>query len=302
VATKNGITVDELEAFIQKATTVLLAIREKRERPVTDTKSITSWNALQISALCEAYEAFGNEVYRKDAIQLMHRILSEAVSGENILQHVVYSKGKKMNGYLEDYAFTISALIDLYEITFDEKWLMQAKAFTDYSLTHYHDDGDGLFWFTSDLDEKLIARKKEISDNVIASSNSEMANALYRLSILFEEKKYADLSARMLKAAESNISRYPSSYSNWLSLMMNFTHPTEEIVITGDRADQERKEIAAYYFPRTIFCGGSNPSSALPLLENRFLQGKTLIYVCRNKTCKLPVESSRMALSALLEK
>jgi uncharacterized protein YyaL (SSP411 family) len=302
IATLNSVTVNELSDFILKAKSLLLKEREKREKPVTDKKIIVSWNCMQISALCSAYQAYGNESYRKEAIKSMNKILQEASSDEHSLLHVIKAKAKNVNGYMEDYAFAISALINLYEITFDERWLTKAKNFTDFTLKHFYDDAEGMFWFTSDLDERLIARKKEISDNVTSSSNSEMANALFKLNVLFEEKRYEEISTRMLKAAEGNISRYPSSYSNWLNLLMNFTNPTDEIVITGEKADEERKILSSYYLPQAIFCGKNDNKSNLPLLQNRFQQGKTLIYICRNKTCKLPVENSQLALTTLSAK
>ena len=299
IASMHAVKINELNDFISKSKSILLKEREKREKPVTDKKAVVSWNSMQVTALCTAYQAFGNENYRTEAIKSMNRILHEASSEEHALLHVINLKAKKVNGYLEDYAFTISALINLYEVTFDEHWLREAKNFTDFTLIHFYDDSEGLFWFTSDLDEKLIARKKEISDNVASSSNSEMANALFKLNILFEENKYGEISARMLKAVENNMTRNPFSYSNWLNLMMNYTNPTDEIVILGEKADEERKALSSSYLPQAIFCGKSENTSTLPLLQNRFQQGKTLIYICRDKTCKLPVETSKMALASL---
>ena len=269
IASMHAVKINDLNDFISKSKSILLKEREKREKPVTDKKAVVSWNSMQVTALCTAYQAFGNENYRTEAIKSMNRILHEASSEEHALLHVINLKAKKVNGYLEDYAFTISALINLYEVTFDEHWLREAKNFTDFTLIHFYDDSEGLFWFTSDLDEKLIARKKEISDNVTSSSNSEMANALFKLNILFEENKYGEISARMLKAVENNMTRNPFSYSNWLNLMMNFTNPTDEIVILGEKADEERKALSSCYLPQAIFCGKNGNTGTLPRLDGK---------------------------------
>ena len=244
-------------------------------------------------------QAFGNEQYRNDALVSMNRLLQNASSDEGNLLHVAYQKGKNETGFLEDYAFTISALINVYQITFDERWLSEAKKLADYTISQYYDEEHGFFWFTSNLETALIARKKEITDNVISSSNSEMANALFKLDHILEEKKYNEIAARMMKAVEGNISHYPSSYSNWLNLLMNFTSHVDEIVICGENADVERKIMAAHYLPNAVFCGTKVSTSTLPLLQNRFRPGKTLIYICRDKTCKLPVENSLTGLASI---
>lgn len=292
IAEKFQVTLIELKQFVSETKNILLKKREERIRPVTDKKIVTSWNALQVTALCEAYEAFGNVNYKDEAIVCANRLLRDATNSKGIILHTVSKKSENELGYLEDYSFTISALIRLYEVTFDESWLVKAKTFSDYAIANFYDESDGLFWFTSNNGPKLIARKKEISDNVIPSSNSEMAHALYKLSVLYDDERLNEISTRMLSATVENLTRYPSSYSNWMNLYMSKIHPTDEIVFVGEKSESERKKLSAHYLPDAIFCGSITAKSNLPLLENRFVAGKTLIYLCRNKTCKLPVESS----------
>jgi uncharacterized protein YyaL (SSP411 family) len=299
ITTENNITTEQLHEFIKIVKPVLYSLRQKRPHPVTDKKIITSWNALHLSALCNAYEAFENEDFRAEAITIAQRILENSSGKMGEIYHLSNSKGRKETGFLDDYAFTISALIDLYEVTFDEHWLNQAKLFTDFTINNFYDESDGFFWYTSNLGEKLIARKKEILDNVIPSSNSEMAIALFRLSAFFDSAHYRDISMRMILAVESKLTGYPTSFSNWLTLLMHFTKPLSEIAIAGEHADQLRKEIATYYLPDVLFCGCTESKCELPLLQNRFQTGKTLIYICQNKTCKLPVENTSMALAEL---
>lgn len=299
IAEKFQVNLIELEQFISEAKNILLKKREERIRPVTDKKVVTSWNALQITALCEAYEAFGKVGYKDEAIVCANRLLRESTNSEGVIVHTVSKKSTNAIGYLEDYSFTISALIRLYEITFDESWLDKAKTFSEYAISNFYDKSDGLFWFTSKNGSKLIARKKEIQDNVIPSSNSEMAHALYKLSVLYDDERLNEISTRMLSATVENLTRYPSSYSNWMNLYMSKIHPTDEVVFMGEKSEAERKQVSSHYLPNAIFCGSVTAKSNLPLLENRFVTGKTLIYLCRNRTCRLPVESSSDAILLL---
>ena len=142
-------------------------------------------------------------------------------------------------------------------------------------------------------------KKKEITDNVVPASNSEMANVLFKLGDYFDNSKYSEMASHMLASVEENILNYPSSNSNWCSLMMNYTKRFTEIVVTGDEADEKRKIISACYLPEAIFAGSMSNESLLPLLENRFQKGKTLIYICSNKTCKLPIENPAEAITLL---
>ena len=176
---------------------------------------------------------------------------------------------------------------------------MHSKKFTDDAIKYFYDEDDGFFWFTSGLDPVIIARKKETIDNVIPASNSEMAKALFVLGDYFDEKNYSDIASKMLGSVEENLVQYPSSYSNWLDLMMNLTFPFNEIVITGNEAQVKRKKLAELYLPQTIFAGSTTDKNYLPLLESRFRIDKTLIYICSNKTCKMPVETAEEAVSLL---
>ncbi len=295
IAEKHGITDTELESFITKSNTILYNEREKRIRPALDKKIITSWNALQITQLCYAFQAFGDERFRKMAIDCAEGIMNHAVRN-GMLLHV---RGQKNNnGFLEDYSFTITSFILLYQITLDEKWLLQAKKFADLAIEHFYDENDGFFYF-SPVENLLIARKKEISDNVIPASNSEMANALYILGDYFEDEKYTAKAVRMANSIEENILRYPSSHSNWMNLYMNLLMPFLEIAVTGENAMDITNKFSKEYLPNAIIAGTIHENSSLPLLKNRYQNGKTFIYICRNKTCNLPTENYAEALMLL---
>ena len=299
IASLFNISKDDLKKFINLSKKILLKVRRERIPPALDKKIITSWNALQISALCVAYQSFGIEKYKTEAKICAEGILKNALSEDGMLLHVRSQKNILKTGFLEDYAFTISAFINLYQVTFEERWLIHAKKFADDAIKNYYDDVDGFFWFTSKSEPVLVARKKESTDNVIPSSNSEMANALFLLGDYFDDKNFSDIARQMLASVEPAIINYPSSFSNWAYLMMNYTKPFNEVVITGENADEYRKQLSSYYLPNALFAGSNKKTEALSLLKDRFKDGKSLIYICTNKTCKLPVDSPFEALTLL---
>jgi uncharacterized protein YyaL (SSP411 family) len=188
-----------------------------------------------------------------------------------------YKSGKAtINGYLEDYALAMEAFIRLYEATFDEAWLQQAKSWADYAFEHFFDPSTAMFFFTSDLDQKLIARKMEINDNVIPASNSSLARSLYLLGFYFEDSICTETAKQMLNNIQAQISSYGSGYSNWGMLMLQLTKPFYQVAIAGKEAGRIRSEFSGYYFPNTMYIGTEN-ESLLPLLENKFVNGKTIV-------------------------
>jgi hypothetical protein len=210
-----------------------------------------------------------------------------------------YKNGKaSINGFLDDYALFIEAIIYLYECTFDEAYLHQAKALTDYTLDHFRDDESGMFFYTSNLDEALIARKYETTDNVIPASNSVMAYNLKRLSQFFNEKRYEKIYQHLLKMVQPQMKSYGSGYSNWASILLEEVKGCVEIVITGPNYSHQRKELAKNYIPNQIILGGTQGN--LPLLQDKFI-GETKIFVCKDKSCNLPVNDVNEAIKQIFE-
>jgi len=185
----------------------------------------------------------------------------------------------------------------LYEITFDLKWLTKSRLLTEYVWSHFLDAGRNLFFYTSDQAENLIARKHELSDNVIPASNSVMANVLHQLGQYFEEQKYTEMVEKMLSQVRKDAIQQGSYYANWARLMGKLTYPAFEVAVLGENALQTALELQQKYYPNAIFAGGTEEN--LPMLKNRLVEGKTLIYVCENKACNLPVESVEEALNIL---
>ncbi|MBA3986563.1 MAG: thioredoxin domain-containing protein, partial [Flavobacteriales bacterium] len=196
------------------------------------------------------------------------------------------------------YASLIEGFVALYEITLDEKWVMQAKKLMKYSFSHFLDVESGMFFFTSNENEKLITRNIEYRDNVIPASNSMMAKNLFWLGHFFANKNYLDKSKQMLKNVLPEINTYPSGFSNWLDLVLNFSYAFHEVVIVGNEYLQKRQMFFENYFPNVLF-SGSGTVSNLPLLNNKFVNGQTVIYVCKNGNCQLPVAMVEDALDII---
>jgi uncharacterized protein YyaL (SSP411 family) len=299
VAKKNNIGVDELQKIIADSKKTLLGIREKRVRPGLDDKTLTSWNALMLKAYIDAYNVFDEQHFLDVAIKNATFILKKQLHEDGGLNHN-YKNGKStINGYLEDYCFIIEALIAIYEATFEEMYLLKANELMTYCIVHFQDKNSGMFYFTSDEDKALITRKMELSDNVIPASNSSIAKSLFRLGHHFENESYIDISKKMLNNMLTEIEKYGAGYSNWGMLLLNYVQPFYEVAIVGKAVDEKRKALNKHYLPNVIFAG-SKKDSMLPLIENRYVKDKTLIYVCSNKTCKAPVDEVSEAVHLLL--
>ena len=207
-----------------------------------------------------------------------------------------YKNGKSsINALLDDYAFTIAAFIELYQASFDEKWLLEADKITGYVLEHFFDLQSHMFFYTHNQYANLIARKMELSDNVIPSSNSEMAKNLFLLGHFLSKDDYINKAKQMLINVEADVQRNIYFYANWGILMAWFTSPLYEVAIIGDDFKNLRQQFDQHYLPNTILLGGKTEGS-LTLLKNKLVAGQTTIYVCRDKSCKLPVMQVEQAL------
>lgn len=307
-----GLSTADLQNTISELKKKTLAVREKRIKPGLDNKILTSWNALMIKGYADAYSVFHEKEFLNSALRCADYILKNLSREDGGLYHasppspLLEERGvshradgvRQINGFLEDYSFTIEAFISLYQITFNEQWLNKAKALADYSIKHFHDSSSVMFYFTSDLDSALITRKMEIQDNVIPASNSSMAKSLFYLGKYFDDNNYLEISQKMLKQVQHDIPAYGSAYSNWAMLMLHFTQPFYEIAIVGNSVDEKRKQLSEHFIPNAIFTG-TKAHSKLSLLQDKFIEGKTLIYICENKTCKLPTENTSEAIQSL---
>jgi uncharacterized protein YyaL (SSP411 family) len=167
-----------------------------------------------------------------------------------------------------------------------------------YAMDNFYDQQEQLFFYTDKQSDPLITRKKEIFDNVIPASNSIMSQNLWFLGTILGRNDYLDLCERMLSRVKQLIGSDPAYLGQWGTTLSFLKFVTAEIAISGDMAEMFRKQIAAHFHPHKIITG-SDKKSDLPLLENRFHPGESKIYVCYNKTCRLPTDDPEVAINQL---
>lgn len=298
VAETHQLDLETLRRKKQNWQSVLSNLRNKKSRPNTDDKSLTSWNAMMISALLEAYRAFDAENYLKKALDRAEFLLEHQLCPHGSLKHVFKSGKSTIPGFLEDYAFVIDMTLNLYETTFDWKWINLAEKLTEYTFTHFFDSKSNLFFFATKDSEDIIHRSKEYYDNVIPSSNSVMAKALFRLAKLTGKSEWEETSHQMLKNLLEQIENHPRGFGNWMDLLMNFKFNYYEIVLTGPDFKKFSKELNKTYLPNKILAG-TDQISIGTIFKNRYKHEENLIYICQNNTCRSPVRSISETLNII---
>jgi len=297
---KYNLSENQLIENKQQWKSTLLNVRNKRSKPRLDDKTLTSWNALMLKGYVDAYRVLGDKSYLETAEKNAKFIISTQLRKDGGLNHN-YKNGKStINGYLEDYAATVEAFITLYESTLNETYLKTARDLANYSFDHFFDETSKMFFFTSNSDASLVSRSIEYRDNVIPASNSIMAKSLFKLSHYFDNEHFSKTAMTMLNNVKPEMKEYPSGYSNWLDLMLNYASPYYEVAIVGKDAKQKITELNKYYVPNKLIAASTTENN-MPLLESRYNPQETFIYVCVNKACKLPVKDVGKALEFLKE-
>jgi len=286
-----GIPLEALQGKIAQGLGVLKRERDKRPRPRLDDKIVCSWNALILKGLLDAHRHLGKPGYLELALANARFLEREMIKGDHSL-HRTHKDGKSgINGFLEDYACLIDAYLALYQATFEEKWLRLGKGLLDHAIEHFKDEKGPLFFYTSDLDPALIRRSYELGDNVIPASNSIMAICLFKYGKLYPGADYGHMAKQMLGAMQGELQQRPQGHAHWLNLVLYANLDFYEIVVLGDQAKELARDIGKAYLPASLLAGGTK-ASPLELLRDRYVQGRTLAYVCREGACRLPVESA----------
>jgi len=279
----------------------LFDYREKKIRPTLDDKILAGWNAMTIQGLTDCYKAFGDHLFLQLAVDNISFIENNLIQNGKVYR-AFKGKHSTTEGFLEDYAFLIQAYTSLYQVTYDENHLKKAEQWITYVLNNFLDSKENFFHFSSLSAEQLIAKKKEVFDNVIPSSNSVMARNLFRLGALLDKNEWRQIAIEMVSKLSGIIIQEPVYMSNWGILFSEITQGMNEVVIVGEKAEEIRKEIQSNYLPFAVFLGTKSKSD-LPLFEGRAaIDDKTKIYVCLNKVCQLPVEKVNEAVQQIIEK
>jgi uncharacterized protein YyaL (SSP411 family) len=282
------------QAILKQSKEILLREREKRIKPGLDDKIITAWNAMMIVGLTDAYKIFNDKIFLDAATRAMRFLENELMEGTKLFRSF---KGHRSNteGFLDDYAYVIQAYMKLYQVTFKEYWLQRAALLLEFTLEKYFDEAEGYFFYSGSDAEGLIARKKEIFDNVIPSSNAIMAQNLLHLGIVLDKEEWKTKATAMVTSFAHLIKGEPNYMSYWAIAYTEIKKGMAEVVIVGDDYDSLRKEIQTSFHPFALFMG-TKDKSELPLMADKDLvDSKSTVYVCRNKTCLLPVHTAEAA-------
>ncbi|MEI6062504.1 MAG: thioredoxin domain-containing protein [Bacteroidota bacterium] len=289
-AQQHYLSAEELASLIEFCRDQLLKSRSARPRPAMDDKMLTSWNALTISALIAAYVALGQEEYLQSATDVATFILTHLKRPDQGLFHTWKNGKSQIHAFLDDYAFTCEALLSLYSVTNDERWLNEAELLADYVVKRFYDTNSGFFWYSQNDDDQLFAQKIDIYDGVIPSGNSVMANVLNTLGIFLHNDEYLEKSRSMVNAVKDRFIRYPAAYANWANLALQSTGEQLVVAVVGPESVHFTKSLKMEN-STGLMVFGSSKASSLPYFENRYVEGKTLIYICSGNQCLIPVET-----------
>lgn len=303
---------DEIKQIIKHSKDKLFAARKKRPRPYLDDKILVNWNGLMISSLALGSRVLNNPGYRQAAEKAAQFILEKLIDKNGRLLHRYREGVAGIPGTIEDYAFFIHGLYDLYEASFDPRYLKEAKHLTGEMLRLFWDNADSGFFFTAHDAEKLLLRQKEIYDGAIPSGNAIALLDLLRIGRLTIEKDFESKAEELFKAFSGKITQLPSSFTQILISLDFVLGPSKEIVIAGERDSRDTEEMIHRVFKRFMpnKVVALHPSSVkeaetvvrlVPFLKEQVqLGGKATAYVCINYVCKFPTNSIEK-LDALLD-
>jgi uncharacterized protein len=296
---KNNLSASTWQEKLRTHKDKLLEVRDTRIPPGLDDKIITSWNAMMVVGLTDAYKALGDERFLKAALKNIEFIERELMDVLTVYRSYK-NKRSATPGFLDDYAYLIQAFVKLYQVTFNEYWIKRAELLTTYTIDHFIDDTDGFFHYSSKHSEKLIAAKKEIFDNVIPASNSIMAQNLLHLGIILDKPELKTMAENMVNSISYLITNEPNYMSNWGIVFTEMKKGMAEISFVGSESLQLSREYHQSYQPFSLSMGATSESH-LPLLEGKVvIKDRSTIYVCYNKTCQRPVHSVEEALPLIV--
>jgi hypothetical protein len=296
VAFHFGITEDRVKEIIYISSGLLLESRSHRIRPGLDDKVLTSWNALMISAFARGYRVSDDVSYLDAAEKCIAFIEKNLISDGHLLR--TYKNGQaKLRGYLEDYSYLINALLDVFEVAPKSKYLELATRLAHHMVDHFWDPQNNSFYFTADDHEKLIIRPKNNYDLSMPSGNSVAANSLLRLYHLTQEKKFLDISLKTMEAFSIMAAENPFGFGYLLNAIYLYLQNPTEITVLNTKNKTLMNLLTKRFLPESILVTVSDSDQLKHLAKYPFFAGKefnpekTVVFVCKNFACSLPLES-----------
>ncbi|MDQ1279532.1 MAG: uncharacterized protein QG670_794 [Thermoproteota archaeon] len=308
LANEFGISMIEFESFLERSRRRLFEAREKKIPPLKDTKILTDWNGLMAAALAKCSTAFNQPIYAEKAEKTLNFILERLQTVDGKLCHRYKDGETAIRASIEDYAFTIWGLIEVYEATFKVKFLAEALRLQREAIKHFWDNIAGGFYFTAEYDEKVLVRVKEYRDSAIPSANAVSLLNLTRLARMTGEVEFEEKAQELQKAIATATSVSACQNTMLLAALDFAIGPTSEVVIVGDKEDRTTKEalrvFSTKFIPNmTILLKGEEDEQLVAIAEHtkvmRMINDKTTIYVCRNYTCNQPTNDIAQALEAV---
>jgi uncharacterized protein YyaL (SSP411 family) len=314
LAERFGLPLDEVDARLAGARTLLLRRRAGRPQPALDDKVLAAWNGLTIAALADAARALAatgepalveaSARYAESASRAAAAVLDSLRGPDGRLRRSWRDGRASADGALEDYANLADGLLSLYEATFDEQWFEAAVSLMDVVLGHFpHPDGG--FFDTPDDGERLVVRPRDVQDNATPSGGAMATTVLLRLAALTGDGRYRTAAERALATVGGYLERHPTAFAQWLCALELAHAESTEVAIVGEPDDAATRGLVAtidrgYHPFRVQASSGAPDASAVPLLHGRFaLDGMPTAFVCHGFACRLPVTEPE-ALEALL--
>ncbi|MBI5697280.1 MAG: thioredoxin domain-containing protein, partial [Thaumarchaeota archaeon] len=282
VAFHSGMTEPQVKSIISESCKKLLEVRSKRVRPGLDDKSLTSWNALMISAFAKGYRVTDHTPYLNAAENCVSFIEKNLMPNGSLLRTYKNSKAK-LPAYLEDYSYLINALVDLFEVKPEPKYLSLAVNLANHLIDHFWDEKNSSFYFTADNHESLIIRPKNNYDLSMPSGNSVAANALLKLYHLTQEKKFLEISTKF-------------GFGYLLNAIYLFLQSPTEITLLNMQGKEIYDYLTKQFLPESVLVTIQNDSQLQSLARYSFFAGKefgndTTVFVCKNFSCSLPLKT-----------
>ena len=287
------------EGELQNIHEKLFQYRKKRIHPHKDDKILTAWNGLMIASMAKAAQVLENpkflEAAQKSALFIQKNLW---IPGKKLLRR--YRDGEaKFNAYLDDYAFLIHGLLNLYEADFDLQWITWAEELQETQNKLLWDEENQGYFFTEVNSPDLIRRSKDYQDGAKPNSNAMSVLNLLKLYHLTFKKPYYEKAQGILKTVSGQVKKYPTAYSQMLIALDYYLSHTKEIVVVGQKEDTQTKALISFlrreFLPNKVIAFISPTDSVkLPLTANKkMLKEKTTVYVCEDNTCLLPTSDMK---------
>jgi len=310
VAGELGIKVKKLEYLLASSRQKLFSFRDRRAHPQKDDKILTDWNGLMIAAFSKGAQVFDKTLYAETAHKALSFILNNMLTADGRLLHRYRDGEAAVNAHLDDYAFLIWGLLELYETTFDACLLKTAVDLKKALIAHFWDGKNGGFYFTSDDGEDLLVRKKDAYDGAVPSGNSVAMLNLLRLGRMTAYHDFEEKAENTGRAFYNQVKDSPGSYTHLMAALDFAAGPSYEVVIAGtSQAEDTHTMIQAFrkpFNPNKILLLRPTETGSPDIVEisgftrhYSSIDGKATAYVCRNYQCALPTTDIRKAREIL---